>query len=454
MNRISALKQNWWETCPCVSRVFSRRDGIPLQKTISMLDEYQAQGVGAIEIFAPYWGGDQYGALDPYAYYIVDPTIGIMEDFLNLIQECHRREMAVIIFLNVGYAAMENVDFLKAQDDVRRGIESRETSFFLWADREDSPPPKTFSSAFGKAPEGHWVFSERAGKYYWVKWCGFQNDVALPQYNFASTAWQEECKRIVRFWMETGIDGMLIDAPFCYLNCDFTINNQCITDIVREYPNQYLQPEGGGAAGESLERWLLEAGYNSLQDYSICRFSHPVTLIGEAIQAGDPSRLEPALSTWRETVVRTGGTTYLSTFWDAPLPEPQFLLELITIVTTGAILLDDGKLLQMDLSQETRSRLARVLKLCANTDTLRINGGRELIHDQNGLYVFARFGQQPSQKAIVVLNYTDEEKAFSLPVEKGKEYRSPLTGASVPCDSPIQGTLPPYGYEIYLNIEK
>ncbi len=451
MNQTSALKQNWWETCPCISRVFSRRDGIPLQKTISMLDEYQAQGVGAIEIFAPYWGGDQYGALDPYEFTIVDPAIGTMEEFLKLIEECHRRSMAVIIFINVGYAAMENVDFLKAQDDVRRGIESRETSFFLWSDREDAPPPKTFSTEFGKEPEGQWAFSPRAGKYYWVKWLGFQNDVALPQYNFASAAWQEECKKILRFWLDTGIDGMIIDAPFCYLNCDFTLNNQCITDVVREYPNQYLQPEGGGAAGESLRRWLLEAGYNSLQDYSILRFSHPVTLIGEAIQKEDPSLLEPALSTWRETVIRAGGTTYLGTYWNTPLTEPQFLLELITIVTTGAILHDDCSLLQLGFSKEMREKLACVLKLCANTEALRVNGDRKLIQDQNGWYAFSRFVAGSAQEAVVVLNFTDREQEFSVPAEAGRAYRNALTGAPVFCKDHIQGTLLPYGYEIYLS---
>lgn len=451
MRQNNALKPSWWETCPCISRVFSRRDGIPLQQTIAELDAYQAQGVGAIEIFAPYWGGDQYGALDPYAYYIVDPAIGTMQDFLTLIAACHKRGMSVIVFLNVGYAAMQNVDFLKAQDDVRRGITSRESSFFLWADSEQAAAPKTLSCAFGKAAEGRWVFSERAGKYYWVKWQGFQNDVALPQYNFASAFWQEECAGILRFWMETGIDGVIIDAPFCYLNCDFEIHNRCITDVIREYPNVYIQPEGGGAAGEALDRWLDEAHYNSLQDYSICRFSHPVTLIGEAIQAGDPSRLEAAFRRWRDCVVEKGGTTYLGTFWDTPLTEPQFLLELITIVTTGAILHDDGRLLQAGFTRETREALARVLKLCAGTEALRLNGKRRVLQDADGCYVFVRSGKQADRDAVVVLNYTDAEKPYDVPVEKGRTYMDAFAEGAAPQTERLQGILPPYGYAIYLS---
>ncbi len=412
-----------------------------------MLDEYQKQGIGAIEIFAPYWGGDQYGALDPYAYCIVDPDIGTMEDFLKLIRECHRREMAVIIFVNVGYSAMQNVDFLKAQDDVRRGIESRETRLFLWSESEQSPPPKTLSCEFGKEPDGHWVYSLRAEKYYWVKWHGFQNDVALPQYNFGAPEWQEECKKIIEFWMETGIDGMIIDAPFAYLNCGFRENNQCITDVIRRYPNQYIQPEGGGAAGEELQAWIRECGYNSLQDYSICRFSHPATLIGEAILKGDASCLEEAFRGWRDRVVQMGGTTYLGVLWDAPLTEDQRLLELITVVTSGAILHDDCKLMWTGWSPNTRKRLADILKLCASVESLRMNGHRRLLHDTDGWYAFARSGTQGTE-SIVILNYTDEEKSVSIPGEKEK-YHNALTGEAAD-GGQISLTLPPYGYAVYL----
>lgn len=451
MRKTSALKQNWWETCPCISRVFCRRDGISLQQTISKLDDYQRQGVGAIEIFAPYWGGNQYGALDPYAYYVVDPAIGTMADFQMLIDECHNREMALIVFVNVGYAAMDNPDFLKAQDDIYRGIKSRETDFFLWADSEDAAPPKTFSCSFGKDVEGTWMFSERARKYYWVKWCGFENDVALPQYNFGSIQWQNECKKIIRFWMDTGIDGMIIDAPFCYLNCDFDLNNQCITDIIHEYPNKYIQPEGGGAAGEDLSSWIKTAHYNSLQDYSICRFSHPLTLIEEAILAGDPTRLEAAFNSWRDLVVELGGTTYLGPFWNTTLSERQFLLELITIVTTGAILHDDCKLMEAPLSSKTREQLASVLKLCATTEALRLNGRRERIQDTDGCYIFARYNNQEDQHAVVVLNYTNEEKSFTVALNQEQSYQNVLTGTLIPFGNSIQGKLPPYGYAIYLN---
>lgn len=406
MDREQTLRQNWWERCACISRVFSKRDAIPLRETIKRLDAYQQQGIGAIEIFAPYHGGHEYGALDPYNFYIVDPEIGTMVDFLELRRECHTRGMALIIFINVGYAAMENGDFIKAQDDIRRGLTSRETEMFLWSDSADAPAAETFSTHFGREPEGQWMYSQRAQKYYWVKWCGFKNDVALPQYNFGSEPWREECKRILRFWMDTGIDGMIIDAPYCYAECGFQINNECITDIIREYPNQYIQPEGGGAAGESLARWITEAHYNSLQDYALCRFWDGRTAITTALETGETAPIEETLTTWRDSVVALGGTTYQGVLWKMPLTQEQRLLEIITIVTTGAIFHDDNRLMYMDFEQPMRERLAKVFKLCAEEPALRLNGARRLIKAEDGVYVFERF-DGTGKRAIVALNFRD-----------------------------------------------
>lgn len=449
MKKASALKPNWWETCTCVSRVFSKRDRIPLRETMACLDEYQKQGIGAIEIFAPYHGVREYGALDPYHYFIVDPDIGTMNDFLALIAECHKRDMALIVFLNVGYAAMENPEFLKAQDDVRRGIDSREARFFLWNDDGTDDSVRTFSNCFGKETEGEWVYSERAGKYYWVKWHGFQNDVALPQYNFASAEWQAECKKIIRFWMETGIDGVIIDAPYCYLNCDFTLNNECITDIVREYPNQYLQPEGGGAAGESLERWIEEAHYNSLQDYSICKFWQPATAIGSAILSGDASPLEKEFCRWRDRITAAGGVTYLGVLWDSPLTEPQRLLEMVTIVTSGAMLHDDCRLMKAGFAAETRKSLAEVLKLCAETPALRLNGKRTLLRDDDGCYAFLRSGQT-GQQALVVLNFKGREKQFEIPLNPKAALIDAFSGERVSSTENCVVNLAAYGFAVYL----
>ena len=50
------------------------------------------------------------------------------------------------------------------------------------------------------------------------KWKGEHSDVNIPQFNFGQMAWQEECRRVIRFWIDTGIDGMLVDTVNWYTN--------------------------------------------------------------------------------------------------------------------------------------------------------------------------------------------------------------------------------------------
>ena len=102
--------------------------------------------------------------------------------------------------------------------------------WFWWSDSEDNPPPykgdKIFLVFPGHIPhweldtlynpEGYefWQFSERAKKYYWTKWGGVNDDgeeVRLPQYNWTTEELRNEVKNVIEFWMETGIDGIVID---------------------------------------------------------------------------------------------------------------------------------------------------------------------------------------------------------------------------------------------------
>ena len=117
-----------------------------------------------------------------------------------------------------------------------------------------------------------WAWSERAGKYYWSKWAGVDlagKDVRLPQYNWGSAAFQEEAEKIVRFWMDTGIDGMIIDAVNWYVDHTWALGRRRMTDVIASYDNSYSQPEGAGGFREDPVAWITEGGWNSVQDYGL-----------------------------------------------------------------------------------------------------------------------------------------------------------------------------------------
>jgi hypothetical protein len=296
------------------------------------LDQLLAQGINAIEIFAPAEGGRSFGGLDTINRYRIDPALGTMDDFRRLVRIAHSKGMAIITFDNLGYCSVEAPDFLKACDDVREGRDTKEARFFLWSESTDSPPPGSFrgdtffmvrpthlpgstpGTLYDSAKHEFWQYSERAKRFYWSKWSGTDlagNKVRLPQYNWASQDLQEEAERIIRFWMDTGIDGMIIDAVNWYVDYTWETGRRRLTGVIAGYANTYLQPEGAGGFREDPVAWITEGGWNSVQDYGLgIWWEKGSNVIVNAIQSGDPRPIEQALRDYHDRVVAAGGVLY------------------------------------------------------------------------------------------------------------------------------------------------
>jgi glycosidase len=229
--------------------------------------------------------GNSFLGLDTINRYRVDPRIGTMDDFRRLVELAHAKGLKIISIDNLGYSSVEAIDFLKACDDVKAGRDSREARFYCWSDSAEAPPPvppgldryfmvrPTHLPGYDSAKHEFWQRSDRAGKYYWTKWAGVDlagNKVRLPQYNWTSEAFQEEVEKSVRFWMDTGIDGMMIDAVNWYVGCDWERNRRRMTDAIASYGHdKYSQPEGAGAFHEDPVPWITDGGWTCVQDYGL-----------------------------------------------------------------------------------------------------------------------------------------------------------------------------------------
>jgi hypothetical protein len=132
------VKDRWWESTAAMVRI-SPRGKTPFPfleqaRVEAALDDLLAQGIGAVEVFAPAEGGRSFGGLDTINRYRFEPVAGTLDDFKRMVRLAHARGMAVISFDNLGYSSVEAVEFLKAADDVRDGRKSPEASFFVWSD--------------------------------------------------------------------------------------------------------------------------------------------------------------------------------------------------------------------------------------------------------------------------------------------------------------------------------
>ena len=459
----SPLPPMWWEHSSGIVRFYPKLRGQTLRDIIDALDRVQEWGFDAIEVFAPYHGGKEYAGLDVKDYYRVDPAIGTMDDFLELVDRCHERGLAIIAFLNLGYGAMDFPVFLRACDDVRAGIRSPETHWFLWSDTGTEELDKSLAPHFMNDTHGHWTYSDRAGKYYWVKWQGTGGDVELPQFNFGDPLLQDEIRRVVAFWMETGVDGMIIDAVNWYINCNWQINNETMTGVVRRYPNQYIQPEGGGGFGDDPLLWIEQGRYNSVQDYGLSIWWTDRYVLGDAILSGAPSAIEPALNDYRDRVVAAGGVTYIGPRWltdlkkDERLSHDQMLLEAVCIATVGELFYADDLILDLDWPRERTATLRRILRTLQATPALQAAGERRQLptNDDRKFYAFLRTSKDDMERALVVLSFQGEPQDVLVTLDRPTRLREILSngevtgGAKAGSESDVQFSLPAYGYGIY-----
>ena len=399
------------------------------------------------------------------------PPLDPLDDFDELVTACHDRDIAVIAFLNLGYAAMEFPPFIHACDDVKAGVESPESRWFVWSDTKSAELDRSQLPFFLNDVEGSWRFSERAGKYFWVRWFGKSGDGDLPQFNYGEESWQEECRKVVRFWMERGIDGIMVDAVPEYTNCTWKVNNSTITDVVHEYPNRFVLPEGAGIRSDPVA-WITDGHYDSVQDYGIRdsrvgrRWAQAIRL---ALETGNPTGIEVKLRLYRDRVVKAGGVTWARVrgSWGSGdgggpalrvmgestgnLSPAQMLLEVVSLATVGELFVASDRIFEPIWSTRFLSQLKEIMKarqkypaLCATASRRRLptnNDGR--------YYAFLRASTTDNEMLLVVLNFQSEDAMIEVYLDWETELVDIFSGKHQKVEKTLELPLPPYGYSIF-----
>ena len=133
-------------------------------------------------------------------YMDIAPEFGGMEAFKAVLEGAHARDMKVIMDLVVNHTSDEHEWFQKSRQRI-----DPYTDYYIWRPaRPDGKLPNNWDSNFdGKA----WAWDDVRGEYYMHLFCVKQADL-----NMDNPLVREEVKKILRFWLDMGVDGFREDV--------------------------------------------------------------------------------------------------------------------------------------------------------------------------------------------------------------------------------------------------
>ncbi len=194
----------------------SNADGIgDFRGLTDSLAYLQDLGVTAIWLLPFYPSPLRDDGYDISDYTSVNPSYGTLRDFRSFVAEAHRRGLRVITELVANHTSDQHPWFQRARL-AKPGSPARD--FYVWNDNPDKY--RDARIIFKDFEPSNWSWDRVAGAYYWHRFYSHQ-----PDLNYDNPQVQQAIVRAMDFWLETGVDGLRLDAvPYLYeregTNCE------------------------------------------------------------------------------------------------------------------------------------------------------------------------------------------------------------------------------------------
>jgi alpha-glucosidase len=200
---------HWWRNA-VVYQIYPRSfadhngDGIgDLKGIISRVDYLASLGIDAVWLSPFYPSALADGGYDVDDYMDVDPRIGTLDEFDEMVAVLHERSIRVFVDIVPNHSSNRHAWFQEALK-AGPGSAARERYIFREGRGENGElPPSNLSSHFG--PQG-WTRVED-GQWYMHLFTKEQ-----PDFNWDHPEVHEYFLRTLRFWSDRGVDGFRIDV--------------------------------------------------------------------------------------------------------------------------------------------------------------------------------------------------------------------------------------------------
>jgi maltose alpha-D-glucosyltransferase/alpha-amylase len=181
---------------------------------IEKLDYIEDLGVNAIWLLPFYPSPRRDDGYDIADYRNVHPEYGHMKDVRRFIAEAHERGIRVITELVINHTSDQHPWFQRART-AKPGSAARD--YYVWSDNDQKYADTRI--IFVDTEKSNWTWDDEAKAFYWHRFFSHQ-----PDLNFDNPRVIREVLSVMRFWLDTGVDGLRLDAVPYLIERDGTNN--------------------------------------------------------------------------------------------------------------------------------------------------------------------------------------------------------------------------------------
>ncbi|MGI5226455.1 maltose alpha-D-glucosyltransferase [Actinoallomurus iriomotensis] len=209
-------------------------------------------GIDCIWLLPIYESPLRDGGYDISDFMKILPEFGDLGDFVELVDEAHKRGIRVIADLVMNHTSDQHPWFKASQEDPDGPF----GDFYVWSD--DNTGYADARIIFVDTETSNWTWDPVREQYYWHRFFSHQ-----PDLNFDNPDVQEAMLEVLRFWLDLGIDGFRLDAvPYLFeregTNCEnlketHDYLKKVRAEIDRLYPDRVMLAEANQWPADVVE---------------------------------------------------------------------------------------------------------------------------------------------------------------------------------------------------------
>jgi maltose alpha-D-glucosyltransferase/alpha-amylase len=221
----------------------SNGDGIgDFQGLEQKLDYLLDLGVNAIWLMPFFPSPLRDDGYDISDYNSVHASYGVLDDFKKFLESAHERGIRVIIEMVLNHTSDQHPWFQES----RSAQENPRRDWYVWSDIDTRY--KGVRIIFLDTEMSNWAWDPISKAYYWHRFFSHQ-----PDLNYDNPAVRDEMWKVMKVWLDMGVDGFRLDAvPYLVeregTNCENLPETHAILKELRqkldaEYPGRMLLAE-------------------------------------------------------------------------------------------------------------------------------------------------------------------------------------------------------------------